>query len=74
MMLWEKGLSLRSLSRASGLASKTLSAAMYRPWPRGEAIIADALGVAPEVIWPTRYALRAERKKRAKPSSREGAS
>jgi|ERR1700683_2629520 Ner family transcriptional regulator len=62
MMLWERGLSLRSLSRSRGLAPKTLSVALHRPWPRGESIIAEALGVAPEVIWPTRFALRAQRK------------
>jgi len=68
MMLWERGFTLRSLSRSSGLASKTLGTALHRPWSRGESIIAGALGVAPEVIWPTRYALRA-RKKKAKASA-----
>jgi Ner family transcriptional regulator len=26
-----------------------------RPWPKGEAIIANAIGVKKEVIWPSRY-------------------
>ncbi|WP_422615632.1 helix-turn-helix domain-containing protein [Photorhabdus hindustanensis] len=24
-------------------------------WPKGERIISNALGVAPEIIWPSRY-------------------
>jgi Ner family transcriptional regulator len=62
MMLWERGITVRSLSRDSGLASKTLDAALHRPWPRGESIIAKALGVRAEDIWPSRYAARAKRK------------
>jgi len=63
MALWERGFSLRSLSRANDLAPKTLNAALDRPWPRGERIIAEALGVAPEEIWPSRFEQRAARKK-----------
>ncbi|WP_162265502.1 helix-turn-helix domain-containing protein, partial [Salmonella enterica] len=29
--------------------------ALNRRWPKGERLIAEALGVAPEKIWPSRY-------------------
>ncbi|MDI5816356.1 helix-turn-helix domain-containing protein [Salmonella enterica subsp. enterica serovar Cerro] len=28
---------------------------MDKPYPRGERIIADALGVEPRDLWPSRY-------------------
>jgi Ner family transcriptional regulator len=27
----------------------------YRPWPKGEWLIANAIGVHPAEIWPSRY-------------------
>ncbi|ENB0199928.1 helix-turn-helix domain-containing protein [Escherichia coli] len=53
--LHKKGLSLASLSRANGLSSSTLANALTRDWPRGEIIIANAIGEEPQEIWPTRY-------------------
>jgi len=53
--LRKKGTSLAALSRASGLSSSTLANALTRPWPKGEHLIAEALGVDPSVIWPERY-------------------
>lgn len=53
--LRKKGTSLAALSRASGLSSTTLANALTRPWPKGEHLIAEALGVHPSVIWPSRY-------------------
>lgn len=47
--------SLAALSRAHGLSSGTLSNALIRPWLKGEQIIAEAIGVKAEVIWPSRY-------------------
>ncbi|EAX0920990.1 transcriptional regulator, partial [Salmonella enterica] len=32
-----------------------LTNALNRHWPKGERLIAEALGVAPEQIWPSRY-------------------
>lgn len=52
---------MRDLSKAAGLGADTLKNALYRPWPKGERIIADALGVAPEEIWPSRYNNRANK-------------
>lgn len=53
--LRKKGTYLAALSRASGLSSSTLANALTRPWPKGEHLIAEALGVDPSVIWPERY-------------------
>lgn len=47
--------SLAALSRAHGLSPGTLANALVRPWPKGEKIIADAIGVKTEEIWPSRY-------------------
>ncbi|EIC82713.1 helix-turn-helix transcriptional regulator [Serratia sp. M24T3] len=47
--------SLSALSREHGLASSTLSNALQRPWPKGEKIIANSIGLEPENIWPSRY-------------------
>ncbi|MEA6566310.1 helix-turn-helix domain-containing protein, partial [Salmonella enterica subsp. enterica serovar Muenster] len=32
-----------------------LTTAFNRRWPKGERLIAEALGIAPEQIWPSRY-------------------
>lgn len=53
--LRKKGTSLAAVSRAAGLSSSTLANALTRPWPKGEYLIADALGVHQSVIWPSRY-------------------
>ncbi|MGS7193207.1 helix-turn-helix domain-containing protein [Enterobacter cloacae subsp. dissolvens] len=53
--LRKNGTTLSALSRRSGLSSSTLSNALVRPWTKGEALIAQALNVSPEEIWPSRY-------------------
>ncbi|PXW48819.1 helix-turn-helix domain-containing protein [Dickeya zeae] len=53
--LRKKGTSLSAVSRQAGLSSTTLANTLYRPWPKGELLIARALGVGPEEIWPSRY-------------------
>ncbi|MCG9086851.1 helix-turn-helix domain-containing protein [Laribacter hongkongensis] len=52
------GWSMRRLSLDAGLSEWALKNALDRPWPRGERIIASALGMEPEAIWPRRYAMR----------------
>lgn len=47
--------SLSALSRESGLSPGTLANALTRPWPKGEMIIADAIGITPQEIWPSRF-------------------
>ncbi|WP_337840479.1 helix-turn-helix domain-containing protein [Rheinheimera sp.] len=49
------GKSLRQLSAENNLAETTLSQALQRPYPRAEKIIAEAIGVQPQIIWPSRY-------------------
>jgi Ner family transcriptional regulator len=50
------GLSMSELSRRHYPNRQTLSVALYRKWPRGERLIARAIGVDPSEIWPSRYA------------------
>lgn len=55
--LHKRGVTLRALSRAYGFkCSSAFSVAMLRPtYPGNEKRLADALGVHPMVIWPSRY-------------------
>lgn len=53
--LEKKGISLAKLSRENGLNGDTLRNVFSRKWPKGEKIVADAIGVKPEEIWPSRY-------------------
>ncbi len=53
--LKKRGISVRQLSRESGLGENTLANALRSPWPKGERIIANAIGMKPEDIWPSRY-------------------
>lgn len=53
--LRKRGTSLAAVSRKSGLASSTLANALTRHWPKGERLIAEELGAAPQQIWPSRY-------------------
>ena len=50
-----KGTSLAEVSRNAGLSSRTLSNVFYRAYPKGQSIIASAIGVSAEHIWPSRY-------------------
>lgn len=53
--LEKRGLSLSDLDRDSNLADGTCSAACRKPHQLGEQAIAQALGVKPRQIWPSRY-------------------
>lgn len=57
--LKKKGISLASLSREAGLNSRTLNNALDRRYPKAERIIANAIGVKPNDIWPSRYEVEA---------------
>ncbi|WP_334470628.1 helix-turn-helix domain-containing protein [Arsenophonus sp. PmNCSU2021_1] len=50
-----KGLTLRQLSMRAGLKPDSLKNVLDRPCKKYERIIAQAIGVAPEEIWPSRY-------------------
>ena len=53
--LWKLGTSVQQLSRDNNYAPTALNMTLSRPWPKGERIIAEALGVKPQQIWPSRY-------------------
>lgn len=54
------GKPLSELSRQSGLKPNSLRNVFYRSVPKYEQIIADALGLEPSDIWPSRYSDRNE--------------
>lgn len=50
------GLTLYALSLDAGFADlRTCSYAIAKPHKKGELVISKALGVAPHIIWPSRY-------------------
>jgi Ner family transcriptional regulator len=51
----KKGSNLQELSRQHGYADGTLRNALYYPAPKYERIIAEFIGVTPQIIWPSRY-------------------
>lgn len=54
--LRKKNITLRGLALAHGLKdSSSMSAALVRSLPSNEKRIADALGLHPKDIWPSRY-------------------
>lgn len=53
--LRKAGWSLRKLSQHHGYVPTALAHALQRPWPKAQRLIAEALGVQPETIWPSRY-------------------
>ena len=54
--LEKAGWTLRKLSLHAGYSNaNTVNQALHRPYPKAEAIIAEALGKRPEEIWPSRY-------------------
>ena len=53
--LHKAGVTMRELSVQAGLKPDSLKNALARPYPRGEKIIASALSLKPEDIWPERY-------------------
>jgi Ner family transcriptional regulator len=56
-----RGMSLRRLALANGLAGRTLWNVTRSRWPRGEQIVARALRKSPAEIWPSRYLKNAKR-------------
>lgn len=53
--LKKRGTNLSALSEKSGYSRNNLRNALYRSYPKAEQIIANAIGVQPKDIWPTRY-------------------
>lgn len=73
--LRKNGWSISALSRYQGYkAPGTLRRAIEKRWPKGEQIIAEAIGLRPEQIWPSRYQDEFRRPVRRRPVRRRGAS
>lgn len=53
--LEKAGWSLARLSLRNQYHRNSAAFALRRPWPAMEYIIAAAIGVAPQAIWPSRY-------------------
>ena len=53
--LKKRGWSIRA---QANVHPTTLYGALVKPYPKSERVIADALGMKPEQIWPQRYAAR----------------
>ncbi|EEX3085223.1 helix-turn-helix domain-containing protein [Escherichia coli] len=53
--LKNKGIDLPSLEKAQGLKPGSMRNVFYRPCSKYEQVIARAVGVTPDVIWPSRY-------------------
>ncbi|MGU9776162.1 helix-turn-helix domain-containing protein [Salmonella enterica subsp. enterica serovar 3,10:z10:-] len=51
------GLSFRVLSVRAGYKPDSLKTVLRTPCRTYQQIVADALGVPPETIWPSRYAI-----------------
>ena len=50
---------MRQLAFSHGYTNaSSLKSALDRPWPKGEKIIAEALGLTPDIIWPERHKKR----------------
>lgn len=54
-MLRLRGYTVGSLAKSHGLHPRNYTAALWKPYPKGERAIAAAIGVEPQAIWPERY-------------------
>ncbi len=63
--LKKRGHSLAGLSVAAGYHPTAAGKALKRPWPALEAVIAKAMEMTPEDIWPARYRARQRRARMA---------
>lgn len=58
-----KGTSLQRLAREAGYHPNVLHVVSRTPWPKGERIVATALGLEPKDIWPSRYGANAQKRR-----------
>jgi Ner family transcriptional regulator len=65
--LKKRGKTLSGISKANGYHATAAGKALKQSWPAMEAVIAAAIGVAPEEIWPARYAERRRSAARNRP-------
>lgn len=65
--LKKRGQSLAGLSVANGYHPTAAGKALRQPWPALERLVATAIGVAPQEIWPSRYDSEGNPRQRLKP-------
>ena len=65
--LKKRGHSLAGLSVAHGYHPTAAGKALKQPWPALERLIAAALGIDPQAIWPSRYDSEGQPRRRTKP-------
>jgi Ner family transcriptional regulator len=53
--LKKRGHSLAGLSIANGYHPTAAGKALRHSWPAMERMLAEAIGIAPQAIWPSRY-------------------
>lgn len=53
--LEKRGLTLAELSRSAGYSPTAAGRALRTAWPAVEQVIAEALDVTPQDLWPDRY-------------------
>ncbi len=54
-LLEKRGLSLAEVSRSAGYSSTAAGRALRAAWPAMEEVIAEAIGLTPQQVWPSRY-------------------
>jgi Ner family transcriptional regulator len=64
--LKKRGQSLAGLSVSNGYHPTAAGKALKQPWPAMEQLLAAAIGVAPQDIWPSRYDGEGNPRKRAR--------
>jgi Ner family transcriptional regulator len=64
--LKKRGHSLAGLSIANGYHPTAAGKALRQPWPAMERLLAAAIGMAPQEIWPSRYGHDGSPKSRAR--------
>ena len=65
--LKKRGRNLSELSVENGYHPTAAGKALKQPWPAMELIIATALQMTPQEIWPSRYDLDGKPQPRSKP-------
>lgn len=56
--LKKKGWTLRSLAAEGNVSYSTLKTVFDKSYPKMERLVANAIGIAPEIIWAERFAER----------------
>ncbi|MDH4229998.1 MAG: helix-turn-helix domain-containing protein [Nitrospirota bacterium] len=67
-----RGLTIRALARANGITHPALTRARRYRTPKAQRLLAQAIGVTPETIWPERYVNRGKRNSRGKAKTNQG--